>query len=293
MIVKEAFLYEKFDNKSVKCHVCSHHCLIKEQSRGICGVRVNLDGVLYALNYNKTISRAIDPIEKKPIYHFLPGTNTYSFATEGCNLKCAWCQNWEISQAMKNKDKVYGQIITPEEHVKTALRYGCESVSYTYSEPTIFLEYAYETMLLAHKNNLKNIWVSNGYMSNQTLKLIIDYVDAFNIDLKGFDNDAMKKFTGSTIGPVFENLKQIYKSHSHLEITTLVVPSFNDDIEQLNKIANFIRYDLGEEVPWHISRFHPAYLMRNVKATPFDIMRKAEQYANEIGIINVHLGNVF
>jgi pyruvate formate lyase activating enzyme len=177
--------------------------------------------------------------------------------------------------------------------VKTALRYGCESVSYTYSEPTIFLEYAYETMLLAHKNNLKNIWVSNGYMSNQTLKLIIDYVDAFNIDLKGFDNEAMKRFTGSTIGPVLENLKQIYKSHSHLEITTLVVPSFNDDIEQLNKIANFIRYDLGEEVPWHISRFHPAYLMINVKATPFDIMRKAEQYANEIGIINVHLGNVF
>ena len=122
MIVKEAFLYEKFDNKSVRCNVCSHHCLIKEQSRGICGVRVNLDGVLYALNYNKTISRAIDPIEKKPIYHFLPETKTYSFATEGCNLRCAWCQNWEISQAMKNKDEVYGQIITPEEHVKAALK---------------------------------------------------------------------------------------------------------------------------------------------------------------------------
>lgn len=291
--MKEAFLYEKLEKKAVKCQVCSHHCVIQNQSRGICGVRLNIDGVLYAINYNKTISRAIDPIEKKPLYHYLPGTKTYSFATEGCNFKCAWCQNWEISQAMKNKYEVYGKTITSEEHIRDALKYDCKSISYTYSEPTIFLEYAYDTMVLAHSNNLKNVWVSNGYMSKQSLNLIIDLVDAFNIDLKGFDNVKMKKYTGSVIEPVLENLKIIYKSNSHLEITTLIVPGVNDDFEQIKKIANFIRFELGQGVPWHISRFHPAYQMRNVKSTPVEIMKEAKKYGEEIGIINVHLGNIF
>lgn len=291
--MREAFLYEVINQDLLKCKVCNHYCLIKNNTRGICGVRQNIDGVMFALNYGLTIARAIDPIEKKPIYHFLPKSRTYSFATVGCNLSCAWCQNWDISQSSKKGNPIRGKYISPEEHLSEAVRNRCDSISYTYSEPTIFLEYAYDVMQLAHQNNLKNIWVTNGYMSKETLQLILPFVDAFNVDLKGLNNAALTKYCGGTIEPVLDNLITINKSGKHLEITTLVVPGVNDSLSELSDIADFIIKNLGDDVPWHITRFYPGYKMLNVKPTGVEILKEAREIAIEKGIKYVHIGNVF
>lgn len=291
--MREAFLYEVINQDLLKCKVCNHYCLIKNNTRGICGVRQNIDGVMFALNYGLTIARAIDPIEKKPIYHFLPKSRTYSFATVGCNLSCAWCQNWDISQSSKKGNPIRGKYISPEEHLSEAVRNRCDSISYTYSEPTIFLEYAYDVMQLAHQNNLKNIWVTNGYMSKETLQLILPFVDAFNVDLKGLNNAALTKYCGGTIEPVLDNLITINKSGKHLEITTLVVPGVNDSLSELSDIADFIIKNLGDDVPWHITRFYPGYKMLNVEPTDVEILKEAREIAIEKGIKYVHIGNVF
>lgn len=290
--MNEALLYEVLDNKVIKCKACNHYCHIKLGSRGICGVRENQDGKLIALNYGKTIARAIDPIEKKPIYHFLPNTKTYSFATIGCNFRCSWCQNWDISQASKLDNKIYGQKISAKEHVEQAIALGCKSVAYTYSEPTIFLEYAYDVMRYAKQKGLANIWVSNGFMSKETLELILPYIDAFNIDFKGSNDEIHQKYCGGSVLPVMDNLKKIYHSKSHLEITTLIIPGVNDNEEQLTTIANFIGNDLGKDVPWHISRFFPAWKMQDVSPTPISSLKLAEKIGKSFGIKNIHLGNV-
>ncbi|MFW5794719.1 MAG: AmmeMemoRadiSam system radical SAM enzyme [Bacillota bacterium] len=291
--MKEASFYEKLADDSVRCRVCNHYCVIKNNQRGICGVRENQSGKLYALNYGKTISYSIDPIEKKPLYHFLSKTKSYSLATVGCNLKCLWCQNFEISQSPKPKKRIIGRDITPEEHVKNALSRGCDSIAYTYSEPTIFLEYAYDIMKLAHENNLKNVWVSNGFMSKDVLDYILPLVDAFNIDFKGFDDEMHKKYCGSPVKPIRDNLKTIYKSGVHLEVTTLVVPGFNDDLSELTKIASFISEELDNSVPWHISRFYPAWKMSDTPPTDIDILKRAKEIGESKGIKHIHLGNIY
>jgi len=289
--LNEAILYEKLNLNKVKCHVCNHFCIINEGNRGLCGVRENQNGVLYALNYGKTIAMHVDPIKKKPIYHFLPMTTTYSLATVGCNFKCLWCQNYEISQISKNNNKIIGRYVSPEEHVNLAIRNRCESISYTYTEPTIFIEYTLDIMKLAREKYLKNIWVSNGFMSNETLDLILPLVDAMNIDLKGFDDELHKKFCGGSVKPILENLKRINKSNVHLEITTLVVPDYNDNIEELSKIADFIA-ELNPNIPWHITRFYPAWKMLDKKPTQIDILKKIESIAQKKGLKNIHIGNV-
>ncbi|MCF7924431.1 MAG: AmmeMemoRadiSam system radical SAM enzyme [Candidatus Izimaplasma sp.] len=291
--MKEAMFYERIGDGKVRCRVCNHYCVIAEGERGICGVRENQDNVLYALNYGLTISYGVDPIEKKPLYHFLPHTKTYSIATVGCNFKCLWCQNWEISQSPKPKKKVVGREITPEEHLKNALSRGCDSIAYTYSEPTIFLEYAYDLMKLAHENDLKNVWVSNGFMSSEVLDYILPLVDAMNIDFKGFDDLIHKKYCGAPVKPIRDNLKTIYQAGVHLEITTLVVPGVNDNLEELSKIAEFIVKELDVSVPWHITRFYPAWKMSDVKPTDVDILNKAKAVGLEKGIKNIHIGNVY
>ncbi len=290
--MKEALLYEKLDKKTVRCKVCNHYCRIKPGFRGICGVRENQDGILMALNYGKTIALAVDPIEKKPIYHFLPSTKTYSFATIGCNFRCSWCQNWDISQASKGDKVIYGQEISVKEHVDKAISLGCKSIAFTYSEPTIFLEYAYEVMKYAKERDLANIWVSNGFMSNETLNLILPFVDAFNIDFKGSDDATHQKYCGGSVLPVMDNLIQICKSRRHLEITTLVIPGINDSEEQLTKIAQFIANELGKEIPWHISRFFPAWKMQDIAPTPIKTLKQAEEIGKSFGLKNIHLGNV-
>ncbi len=290
--MKEAILYQKMDDGKMKCAVCNHRCSIAEGKRGICGVRENFQGKLFALNYGKTIAAHVDPIEKKPLYHFLPRTMIYSFAAVGCNFHCSWCQNWEISQSPKPHRPVEGVNISPEEHVKRALQEECPSIAYTYSEPTIFLEYALDTMILARNKGLKNVWVSNGYMSRETLEIVVPYLDAANIDFKGPNDGVYEKYCGGTAEPIMENLINLRKEGVHIEITTLVVPDINDKPGQLEKIARFIATELGTDVPWHVSRFFPAWKMLDTPITPIETLDLARTIGENAGLRYIHVGNV-
>ncbi|KAF0092407.1 MAG: pyruvate formate lyase activating enzyme [Fusobacteria bacterium] len=293
--MKESILYQKLpDGQKVRCDTCNHRCIIELGHKGICGVRKNIEGTLYALNYERTISVSIDPIEKKPLYHFMPGTTTYSLATIGCNLSCSWCQNWQISQLQNDKrfdEELPGDKISPEEHVMKALELGCPSISYTYTEPTIFLEYALDIMKIANANGLKNIWVTNGYMTKETLELIAPYLDAANIDLKAWNNDIYKKYCGSNVQPILDNIQYLNKLGIHQEITTLVIPEVNDDQEQLTKIANFIA-GVSTDIPWHLSRFFPGWKMGDTPKTPIITLEMAEEIGKKANIKNIHLGNI-
>ena len=291
--MKEAILYEKLNDSHVKCAVCSHRCRIAEGKRGICGVRENRQGTLYTLNYGQTIAAHIDPVEKKPLYHFLPGTMTYSFAAAGCNFRCDWCQNWEISQQPKPNKEVAGIPISPREHVARALENQCQSVSYTYSEPTIFLEYALDTMVIAKENGLKNIWVTNGFMTRETLDKIIPFLDAANVDYKGPNGGVYEKYCGGKAEPIQENLKYLHRAGVHNEITTLIVPGVNDQAAQLEKIAHFIASELSPEVPWHISRFFPAWKMMDTPVTSVETLTMAKAIGEKAGLKYIHLGNVW
>ncbi len=304
----EALLYQKLKDKKVKCGVCHHSCLILPDKRGICGVRENQNGTLYALNYGKAIAAHVDPIEKKPLYHFLPGTFSYSIATVGCNFRCLHCQNADISQINKqqttnNKQQILGKKISPEQIIQNALQNNCPSISYTYTEPTIFLEYALDTMKLAKKysqdsqkirtnSQLANVWVSNGYMSDKTLDLITPYLDAINVDLKSFSEKFYQKVCGAHLQPVLDNLIKIKKSGIHLEVTTLVIPDQNDSTEELTEIAKFIAEKLGADTAWHISRFFPHYKMAHLPPTPVEKIYQAVEIGKKYGLDHVYAGNV-
>ncbi len=290
--MKEAILYKTMDNGKVQCVACNHRCMIAQDQRGICGVRENCRGKLYTLNYGKTIAAHVDPIEKKPLYHFMPGTKVYSYAAVGCNFRCTWCQNWEISQSPKPNNFIEGEEISPEEHVKRALDFGCPSIAYTYSEPTVFVEYAFETMRLAEKKGLKNIWVTNGFMSRETIDVLLPYLDAANVDFKGPNDGVYEKYCGGTAEPIMENLKYLYQMGVHQEITTLLVPGVNDKPEQVEKIARFIAMELSPDVPWHISRFFPAWKMLTTPITPIETLKMAEEIGNNAGLKHIHIGNV-
>ncbi len=292
--MKEALLYQKLDNNKTRCQTCAHFCLIKPRERGLCGVRRNQKGKLYALNYNKIIARHIDPIEKKPLYRFMPGTFTYSIATVGCNFSCLNCQNWDISQNPKPDKPIIGQDITPKQIIQAALDNHCPSISYTYTEPTIFLETALETMKSAQKQGLKNIWISNGFLSPQTLQLIIPYLDAINVDLKSFSNKFYQKYCGAELKPVLNTLKTLKKKNIHLEITTLIIPELTDQEKNLKQIAQFIKTELGPKTPWHISRFSPeiSWKLQDLPATPLKSIEKARQIGLQTGLKYVYMGNV-
>lgn len=288
----EAILYKKLNDNKIQCIACNHRCTIDDGGKGICFVRQNLQGKLYTLNYGKTAGLNIDPIEKKPLYHFMPGSRTYSFAAVGCNFRCDWCQNWEIAQAPRLTKSIEGVEISPEEHVKRALEAGCPSISYTYTEPTVFLEYALETMIIAQEKGLKNIWVTNGYMTRETLDKITPYLDAANVDLKGYSDKVYEKYCGGKAKPVMDNLQFLYREGVHVEITTLVVPGVNDEKEELEGIAGFIAKDLATDVPWHISRFYPAWEMQGTPVTPIKTLEMAELIGKKVGLQYIHLGNV-
>jgi len=288
--MKEALLYEKLDGK-VRCNACNHRCIIPDQKKGICGVRENQDGKLYSLVYGKIIAEHIDPIEKKPLYHFLPGTFSFSIATVGCNFKCLHCQNADISQAPTSKS-VGGKTLTPEQIVQDALKNKCPSISYTYTEPTVFMEFALDCMKLAHKKGLKNIWVSNGYMTKETLDLVSPYLDATNIDLKGFTEEFYRDICGARLKPVLENLVEIKKRKIHLEVTTLIIPGKNDSEKELGEIAKFIKKELGADTPWHVSRFFPQYKMMDIPPTPVEKIHQAVKIGKEAGLDYVYAGNI-
>ncbi len=295
--MKEAILYEKLENKRVQCHVCNHHCTILPNKRGICGVRENQDGILYSLVYGRAISEAVDPIEKKPFFHFLPGSKSLSIATVGCNFRCDNCQNWEISQAPKQTrrtdSKISGGNLPPIKVVTDALDNNCASIAYTYTEPTIWLEYALDCMKLASKKNLKNVWVSNGYMSDKTIKKILPYLDAINIDLKFFDNINYQKNCGAKLEPILNNLKMFKKLGVWLEITTLSIPTLSDSRDMFTAMARFIKKELDPQTPWHISSFSGriSYKLQALPDTPQDTLKKAVAIARKEGLQNVYAGN--
>ncbi len=287
--MKEALFYKKTGNE-VQCQLCPHFCTIKNKEKGKCGVRQNMDGKLYSLNYGKIISSAVDPIEKKPLFHFLPGTTAYSIATVGCNFSCTFCQNWEISQASKF-GSVYGHDISPEQVVKDASDSGCRSIAYTYTEPTIFFEYAYDTAKLANRKCLKNVFVTNGFINKEPVDMIEPYLDAANIDLKGFTEDFYKNIVGGRLKPVLDTIKYIYDKGIHIELTTLIVPGHNDKPAMLKKMADFIA-GIDKEIPWHISRFYPHYRMNKVPPTDVSVLKKAAEIGEKAGIKYIYIGNV-
>jgi pyruvate formate lyase activating enzyme len=300
--MKECINYKKIDSKKLECRTCSHFCVIKEGETGICGIRENLKGKLYLLAYGKAIAAHIDPIEKKPLFHFLPGSLAYSVGTIGCNFRCENCQNFDISQMFGHKGKVkeyerlnWGYDMSPQEIVEEAIDSGCESIAYTYNEPTIWTEYALDIMKLGHERGLKNVWVSNGFMTKETLDEIIPYLDAINVDVKSFDDNFYKSNCGARVAPVLENCKQLVKSGIWTEITTLVIPTLSDDLAMLSKIAKFIKNELGDFVPWHLSAFSGviSWKLQNLPDTKINILEKAHKIGKDIGLKYVYVGNVF
>jgi len=291
--MREAMFYEKLEDKLVKCNLCSHRCSrIADSKRGICGVRENRDGKLFSLVYGRVAARSVDPIEKKPLFHFLPGSRSYSIATVGCNFRCDNCQNYDISQLPKERNIIVGQDVSPEEIVSAAKRNNCESIAYTYSEPTIFFEYAYDIAKHAKKEGIKNVFVTNGYITPEALQEISPYLDAANIDLKSFSDDFYRKNCGARLEPVLDSIR-LYKSLGiWTEITTLIIPTLNDSEEELRKIAEFIKNEVGEETPWHITQFHPTYKLIDLPRTPVTLLRKAREIGLEAGLRYVYEGNV-
>ncbi len=290
-MIKEAMLYEKLDNKKVQCNLCSHRCKVLPDKFGICGVRKNKEGVLCTYVYGEVIASHIDPIEKKPLYHFFPGSSSYSIATIGCNFKCGFCQNWEISQASKREKDISGYELKPEEIVREAKKNNCKSISYTYTEPTIFFEYAYDTMKLSKKEGIYNNFVTNGYMTKEALELARPYLDVCNVDLKSFSEDFYKNACQAHLEPVLESIRTMKKLGIWVEVTTLIVPGKNDSEKELKNIAEFI-VDVGLEIPWHISRFHPDYKYMESNPTPVSTLKKAKDIGEKAGIRYIYLGNI-
>jgi len=289
--MKEGMFYEKVEGEKVKCMLCPHQCLISPGKRGICGVRENRGGKLFSLVYGKAVSWAADPIEKKPFYHFYPGTTAFSFATVGCNLHCLNCQNYSIAHLPKNEINIPGHNLSPEEIVILAKREGSKSIAYTYTEPTIFYEYAYETCKIAHEEGIKNVFVTNGYILPEPLKKIAPFLDGANVDLKSIKDDFYKKVCHGRLAPVLEGIRLMKELNIWVEITTLVIPGMNDSDEEFSKIADFI-LKLGEEIPWHLSRFYPAYKLTQYPPTPKETLHRARKIGLEKGLKYVYTGNV-
>jgi len=289
--MKEAMFYTKAQEQAVNCHLCNHHCHIKPDKHGICGVRKNQDGTLWSLVYGKVIAQHIDPIEKKPLYHFYPGTRSYSIATVGCNFRCTFCQNADISQSPREDRSIYGSTVAAESIVEQARKTGCTSISYTYTEPTIFMEYALDVARLAHGVGIKNIFVSNGYMTEESLEAIAPYLDAANVDLKAFSDHFYAKQCGAHLEPVLKTLARMKELGIWLEVTTLLIPGLNDDPAELTEMVKFLS-SLGPETPWHISRFHPAYRLVDRPVTPIRTLQNARDIGLKGGLQYVYLGNV-
>lgn len=287
-----ARLWKTLSGGKVQCRLCSHFCRIEEGLRGKCGVRVNMGGALFTLTYDRVAAMNIDPVEKKPLYHFLPGSRTFSFATMGCNLSCSFCQNYDLSQPPRRGSDPSGQRATPEGLVAAALENGCESISYTYSEPTIFFELMQDTARLAVSKGLKNIMVSNGFQSPECLDELGPLIHAANIDLKGFRPEFYEKICGARLDPVKKNLVRMRGLGWWLEVTTLLIPGLNDDPAELRELAAFLFSELGAETPWHISRFHPDADMRDRGATPLSSLEMARKIGREAGLHYVYVGNV-
>jgi len=286
-------LYDTVEGGGVACGLCHHRCRIDSGDFGVCGVRRNQEGRLYTLVYGEVIAAHVDPIEKKPLFHFLPGTQSLSVATTGCNFRCSFCQNWQISQGSKGREPdLSGRRMDPPDIVAAALGQGCRSISFTYTEPTIYFEYAYDTARLALEAGLYNVFVTNGYMTRAAVDTIRPYLHACNVDLKSFQEDFYRKMCGARLAPVLETIRLLRECGIWVEVTTLVIPGQNDSERELTEIAAFIA-DVDRDIPWHISRFHPDFQYLESTATPVETLRRAHDIGMAQGLRYVYLGNVW
>jgi len=312
----EASFYEQRPDNEVRCTLCPHDCHVRAGGRGACGVRFNVRGRLYTLVYDRVVSRGIDPIEKKPLFHFLPGSRAYSIATVGCNLRCSFCQNWTVSQWPKDHlprtldehggrepteivcpqlaaaaGAVLGEEVTPDEIVERAVASGCRSIAYTYTEPTVFYELAHDTAVRARARGLKNVFVTNGFTSEAPLREIATVLDAVNVDLKFFDPESYRRISRARLEPILDAIRLYHALGVWLEVTTLVIPGVNDSEDELRRIAEFVR-SVGPEVPWHVSQFYPAYKMLDLPSTPLETLHRAARIGRAAGLRYVYEGNV-
>ena len=292
MPLKPAVLFDRTEDNKVRCNLCNFLCSISDGAMGHCGVRKNIDGTLYSLVYDKVCSAADDPIEKKPLFHFEPGSRTFSIATPGCNFRCDFCQNWQISQQALN-GTIRGTAVSPQKIVEAAISSGCTSVAYTYTEPTIFMELAADTGRLARQSGLANVFVSNGYMTKEAIEYCGDFLDGINIDLKAFSDSYYQKFCKAKLQPVLDTIEHIAKETDiWMEITTLLVPDENDSDDELKQLVDFICTAAGPYTPWHISRFYPQYQMDDKPPTPTDRLFGAMEIGKAAGLRHIYIGNL-
>ncbi|MBC8316891.1 MAG: AmmeMemoRadiSam system radical SAM enzyme [Desulfobulbaceae bacterium] len=290
--MKKAMFYEAAADNKVVCGLCNHHCRIKDGSRGICGVRENQGGRLYSLVYGKLVSENSDPVEKKPLFHFQPGSRSYSISTVGCNFRCLHCQNFQISQYPRMHDgDIFGTNRTPASVIEAADRASCQSISYTYVEPTVFYEFAYDCAVLARKKGLKNIFVSNGYMSPEVTRHLSKVLDGINIDIKAFTSDFYTKVCKAKLQPVLDNVRLMHELGVWVEVTTLIIPGHNDSTDELQEIARFIK-SVNASIPWHVTAFYPTYKMTDRPPTPVSTLRKAREIGLKEGLRFVYEGNI-
>lgn len=287
--MKECLYYKKLKENNVQCQLCPRFCVIKEGLRGNCGVRANKNGILYSLVYGKPVSARADPIEKKPLFHFLPGTKSYSIGTAGCNLHCLYCQNWEISQC--RPEEAQSLNLTPEQIVKNARKENCKSIAFTYTEPTVFYEYMLDIAKLAKKEGIKTILVNNGYINEGPLKELCKYISAANIDLKAFTDKFYKDICSGSLKPVLNSLKILKKKKVWLEITNLIISGKNDNMEEIEKMCRWVRKELGKETPLHFSRAFPMYKLLNIDITPEKTLLNAKNIADKY-LDYVYIGNI-
>lgn len=282
--------YEKLSGNMVQCLLCPNRCILSEGQIGTCKAKKNVKGELYSINYGKIAAQHVDPVEKKPFFHVLPGSKAYSIASTGCNLRCVYCQNWEISQVfpwdVENKE------MTPEQVVEDALRTGSESIAFTYSEPIVFYEYMLDIAKIAKEKDLKTLVVSAGYINPEPLRELLQYIDAYKVDFKGFNEKFYQSFIGGSLEPVLQTMKIIREQGVWLEIVVLLIPGENDSEQEIREMAKWIKENLGNDVPLHFSRFHPQYKLQNLPPTPVETVIRAREIAMEQGLKYVYSGNI-
>jgi pyruvate formate lyase activating enzyme len=289
--MKEARIYQVLENQKIRCQTCAHYCLLVPGKSGICGVMQNREGVLYNLVYGRVIALHVDPIEKKPLFHFLPGAQALSIATTGCNMKCANCQNADISQMPRDTGTIQGQDMIPDRIIEKAVRQHCEVMAYTYTEPAIYLDYAIDIATLAAEKRIMNIFITNGYLSKESLAAVSPFLNGANIDLKAFKDETYKSVCGARLSPVLDTIERMHSQGIWVEITTLLIPGMNDSRDELKQIAKFI-VELDPGIPWHISRFYPTYRMTDRPPTSPASIQKAREIGLEAGIRYVYSGNL-
>jgi len=287
-----AWMSKKLPNGKIICEACSHHCKMEEGEYGICGIRRVENGELRLLTYGLAAAVNVDPVEKKPMFHFLPGSKVFSFGTVGCNFSCQFCQNFDISQYPKEHEhKIFGEELPPERAVAIAEEYGCRSIAYTYNEPVVFFEYTHDTAKLAHEKGLKNIYVTSGYESHKAIDTLAPYLDGMNIDIKSFRDSFYKEICGARLKPVLDAIEYAHKKGIWIETTTLLIPGKNDSDEEIRDIARF-QAGLDPAMPWHISAFYPMYKMTDVPPTPASTLRRAYEIGKEEGLKYIYVGNI-